>query len=201
MNPFVPSINISGALGQVASDGVTYVPSVLNGFFTKRLVSEILCGSFDAIQDTSLTGVDQAFFRLRLGGQIPFLLELLRKELVGLIRRDDPGVENLAYFEPNDVVVCMYDRTFKHGITSHKDEKRYSLLVATITLMGHADLVASSDREHKHVVGSHRTSPGGLMLLRGPGLGRVDDGRLFHSIGCPIGDARISVGFRMNTKA
>lgn len=201
MNVFTPGLEIGKALGEVADRGITYIPGVLNGNFANRLMDVIGALRFEAVSETTPAGVKQGFARMIMPKQPPFVFEILRKELVQLVRRCDPGITNLAYFEPNDTAVCLYNPNKGEGITSHKDESRYRLLVATLTIQGYADLVASHDREETRVVGGWRTAPNGLMLLRGPGLGGIRDGRLFHSIGCPIRWPRISVGFRMNTKS
>jgi hypothetical protein len=85
------------------------------------------------------------------------------------------------------------------GVTAHVDSKRFVLLVAVFTHLGSSEFVVCEGRT-EGVVEKWSTQPGTLVLLRGPGLGGVEDGRPFHAVREPAAGQRYSLTFRMNVR-
>jgi alkylated DNA repair dioxygenase AlkB len=98
---------------------------------------------------------------------------------------------------PNEVAVQRY-RPEDVGITPHRDQRRFALLVAVVTVAGSAPFTLHCERAGPPTAG-WRADAGSLVLLRGPGLAGDTDGRPMHAVGSPIGAPRTSIGVRMDT--
>ena len=101
-------------------------------------------------------------------------------------------------WRPNEVYVQRY-RVGDLGVTPHRDWKRYRYLVAIVTAAGEAEFMLCKDRAGE-VLRSWTAAPGSLVLLRAPGFGGVDDGRLVHAVRGPVAGERISVTYRMDSR-
>jgi hypothetical protein len=65
------------------------------------------------------------------------------------------------------------------------------------TLLGSSEFLLCKGRSGS-VIETWQTRPGTLVLLRGPGLGGLEDGRPFHAVRGPTAGQRYSLTFRMN---
>jgi hypothetical protein len=116
-------------------------------------------------------------------------LSRLRAELVAQVNRSLPD------WAPNRIFVRRY-REGSTGMTPHRDGSRFRLLVATVTVQGVAQFFRHKETGER--TDSWPLAPGDLVLLRGPGLNGIDDGRPHHSVSGPAGSHRCSVAFRMS---
>lgn len=110
------------------------------------------------------------------------------------------GIAWLGQFVANQAVFVRY-RGLGAGISPHRDHKRYAFLVAVFTLAGEAPFSVVGDRAGQHRLAGWMTAPGDLCLLRAPGFAGHDDGRPLHAVAAPAGEERISLAFRMDTRA
>jgi hypothetical protein len=100
-------------------------------------------------------------------------------------------------FVPTELTYMSYSGS-RAGISPHRDQARFKLLIAIFTLQGRARFRIHRTREATDVIQEWITGPGDLVLLRAPGLNPQVDARPFHSIEPPIGDEeRISLSVRM----
>jgi hypothetical protein len=83
-------------------------------------------------------------------------------------------------------------------VTAHVDSKRFVLLIAVFTLLGSSEFLLCRGRSGD-TVETWQTRLGTLVLLRGPGLGGLEDGRPFHVVRGPALGQRYSLTFRMDT--
>jgi alkylated DNA repair dioxygenase AlkB len=120
------------------------------------------------------------------------VLSCLRDRLVQRIH-----AHGVPEWVPNEVAVQRY-QPGSIGITPHRDQRRFALLVAVITVAGSAPFTLCRDRSGDPVR-TWQADEGSLVLLRGPGLSREQDGRPMHHVGGPIGIPRTSIGIRMDT--
>jgi alkylated DNA repair dioxygenase AlkB len=124
------------------------------------------------------------------------LVKQLGDDLAGRIRSLQVGASSWI---PNEVYVQRY-RVGDLGVTPHRDWKRYRYLVAIFTAAGEAEFMLCKNRAGE-VLRSWTTTPGSLVLLRAPGFGGVDDGRLLHTVRGPSAGERISVTYRMDSRS
>ena len=117
--------------------------------------------------------------------------------LVGEARAS--STRGLRTWRPNEISVQRYEPG-SIAIESHRDNIRYRRLVAILTTAGRARFRVLETREGS-VLAEWTPEPGDLVLLRGPGLGGLRDGRPFHALDAPQEGERWSISFRMNTRA
>lgn len=122
------------------------------------------------------------------------VLTRLWDELVGQVQQH--GVPEWA---PTEAAVQRY-RPGSLGISPHRDQRRFARLVAVITVTGSAPFTLCRNREGAPLC-TWQAGKGTVVLLRGPGLAGVQDGRPMHAVGGPTGTPRTSVGIRMDTAA
>lgn len=122
----------------------------------------------------------------------------LREELVQGIREQALVYLGLGDWWPNEAYVQRYEPGAL-GVTVHVDSKRFVLLVAVFTILGSSEFYLCEGRSGP-VVEQWTTHPGTLVLLRGPGVGGVVDGRPFHAVRGPVKGQRYSLTFRMNAE-
>jgi hypothetical protein len=127
----------------------------------------------------------------------PHLAEL-RDALTERVRRDGAAIRGLATWRPNEAGIGV-TRPGQTGITGHLDGKWYRRLVVVVTVVGSARFEVLAAREGP-VLEGWRAGPGGITLMRGPGLGGRRDGRPFHRIAAPSRGVRCSVGLRMSVE-
>jgi hypothetical protein len=126
-------------------------------------------------------------------------IERLRTALNAQVSVHADGIDGLGQWRPNHVSVQRYPPGAL-GITTHLDRKRYHYLVAVFTVEGCAPFIWCRDRAGTSEAVWH-AGPGSLVLLRGPGLAGIEDGRPLHTVtGPPVG-RRVSVTFRMDSRA
>jgi hypothetical protein len=194
-----PNLDLRPALRRTAERGYAHLSDSLDERFRRALSREVGRGAFQRFEGSfgqvrqEIEGYDvpdpmDAF---------PRLLEL-RDELARAVRRGGRGIRGLATWWPNEAGVARY-RPGSIGITPHLDGKWYRRLVAVVTIEGSAPFTICRDRTGE-VIERWMAAPGGLTLLRGPGLLGVRDGRPFHTVEGPRRGRRVSIGFRMNTR-
>jgi hypothetical protein len=121
------------------------------------------------------------------------LLAALCHELVDQVHR-----HGAPEWVPNEVAIQRY-QPGSLGITPHRDQRRYAVLVAVITVAGSAPFTLCRNRAGDPIR-TWQANEGSLVLLRGPGLAGDPDGRLMHLVGSPTGShPRMSIGIRMDT--
>jgi hypothetical protein len=200
MGAFADGPDLRGALLEVRRAGAAYLPGALDERFRRRLRREVDGGSFRSMRGS--------FGKVRMeidGYDVPApmdgfpLMRELAHELGARVRSDGRGIRGLATWAPNEIGVTRYGPG-SLGITPHLDGRWYRRLVAVVTVYGRARFAISRDREGE-VVSEWRPGPGDLVLMRGPGLGGVRDGRPFHLAEGPTRGMRCSLGIRMSVGA
>ena len=197
--PFVAALDLREPLARTARSGAAFVSDALTGGFLRRLQEEAERGPFRPLPEEigPVRQETEAFeVRGRLTGY-PLLTEL-RGALTGAVREQGSGIRGLSTWRPTEISVQRY-RGGAVGITPHLDGKRYRRLVAVFTTLGTARFTVCRDRDGE-ALEEWDTVPGSLVLLRGPGLGGLRDGRPFHRVSGPESGRRTSVGFRMEVR-
>ncbi|HXF56185.1 MAG TPA: alpha-ketoglutarate-dependent dioxygenase AlkB [Actinomycetota bacterium] len=123
----------------------------------------------------------------------------LARALTDAVRRDGQGIPGLERWVPTVASVQRY-RAGSLGITPHRDGKRFVHLVAVVNVRGRARF-SLHDTRSSPPADTWRLEPGDLVLLRGPGLGGLEDGRPFHSVRGPERGVRYSLGLRMEARS
>ncbi|MGH2653163.1 MAG: hypothetical protein ACRDHV_02290 [Actinomycetota bacterium] len=196
---FVPGLDLGSALRAVSSEGFAFVPRVLAEDFRGGLQREVEACRFQPVpgeigpvrQET-----EECVIPSPMDGHP--LVAGLSAELVGVVGSQGRAVAGLDAWAPTAAFVQRY-RAGALGITPHLDGRRFGLLVAVFTTEGSAEFSVHETRSGP-VAARWEAGPGSLVLLRGPGLGGVEDGRPFHAVGGPGGRERYSVSFRMDTR-
>jgi len=188
-------------LDRVGETGVAVVRGAVPPSTLSPLLDELDTLPFTAPPPDALpaaAGSELAVLRHWSGGY-PALARL-RDDLVDRVRRAGHGISGLDgpdEWLPNEVFVRRY-LPATTGMSPHVDGVRFRYLVATLTVCG-----AATFRVHDDTGAVRRqwgVGPGDLVLIRGPGLGGVADGRPRHSVGGPGAHHRCSVAFRMNSQ-
>ncbi len=197
---FVPNIDITEALRRVATTGAAFVPQALAEEFCQDLQREVEAGPFEPApyqigpvrQETEVLAI------LAPMQDYPAVAELCQA-LTALVHTQGHGIAGLDRYMPNVCHVQRY-RPGALGITPHLDGKRFALLVAVFTIRGSARFTIHAERFGSPIE-VWEVTPGSLVLLRGPGLAGIPDGRPFHAVSGPPAGERFSVSFRMDTRA
>jgi hypothetical protein len=199
VEPFVADLDLGDALARTAGQGAAFVPEAMTAAFLQRLQPELEPGPFRALPE-EIGPVRQQTEGFELRGRPPGYPRLaeLRGALGRAVREQGGGIRGLASWRPNEISVQRY-RGGGVGITPHLDGKRYRRLVALFTTVGTAQFAICRDRAGE-LLEEWETFPGSLILLRGPGLAGMRDGRPFHRVSGPQTGWRYSVGFRMDTR-
>lgn len=195
----VSGLDLRRALRMTAERGHAHVPEALDDAFRRKLWREIRGGEFQRFED-SFGQVRQEIEGYDVPDPMdgfPVLAEL-RDELSAVVRSHGRGIRGLATWRPNEAGVGLY-RPGSIGITPHLDGKWYRRLVTVVTVHGAAPFTVCRDRSGD-VIERWLAAPGGLTLLRGPGLAGRGDGRPFHMVEGPRRGERCSIGIRMNTR-
>lgn len=194
---FVPIPHLGRSLRRVESEGAAHIDAALEAEACAEVLREVGNRPFEPLP-AEVGSVRQEVEALEL--QNPLVsyptIQQLQCELGSAVRSHSNVIPALAGWWPNDVSVQWYRPGADVGITPHRDGKHYILLVTIFTLQGRARFGLHPARTAEAVV-SWVAAPGGLTLLRGPGLRGPND-RPFHSVSPPL-DAtpRYSLGFRM----
>jgi hypothetical protein len=185
------------ALRRTAAQGFEHLEDVVEPALLRALWRELCAGP--------LRPMEGSFGRVRMQiagfdvadpmDAFPRLAEL-RDSVTERVRRDGADIRGLATWRPNEAGVGM-TRPGQTGITSHLDGRWYRRLVAVVTVVGSARFEVTATREGP-VVDEWQAGPGGMTLMRGPGLAGRRDGRPFHRIGPPSRGVRCSVALRMS---
>lgn len=194
---FVPDLEIAEALRRVVTTGAAFVPQALTGSFCDDLQREIEAGPFEPTL-AQIGQVQQETEVLTIPAPMqgyPAVAELCRV-LTALVRTQGRGIAGLDRYVPNVCHVQRY-RPGALGITPHLDGKRFALLVAVFTTKGSARFTIHAERFGPPIE-AWEAGPGSLVLLRGPGLAGIPNGRPFHAVGGPVAEPRYSVSFRMD---
>ena len=188
-------LGIREGLRDVLAVGAAYLPYALDEGFRQRVQRELQGVAFERLPRRMGPVTTEADLFVARGQMLscPRVGEL-REELVAALRRAD---SELAGWWPNEAYVQRYWPQ-SLGVSPHKDSRRFAFLVAVFTIEGSARFGLCADRAGRRVQ-EWDASPGSLILLRGPGLGGIDDGRPFHTVAGPEESQRVSVTFRMNT--
>lgn len=200
MGAFRNDLDLARSLRQVRSEGAVWIPSALHDSFRRRLRREVDTGPFKRMRGSfgkvrmEIEGYDVA---APMDG-FPLMLEL-SEELGAFVRSSGKGVLGLATWIPNEIGVARY-RPGSLGITPHLDGRWYRRLVAVVTVYGRSRFAICRSREGD-VIADWRPGPGDLVLIRGPGLGGLRDGRPFHLAEGPTRGVRCSLGVRMSVDA
>jgi len=192
--------DLPGGLRATASDGAgaAFLPDALPAEACAWIVGELASARFSHLQEHE--------GRARQEGEILVIrnrlrdypaIRRLRRELVNAAHEAADEIAELASWEPNEVSAQRY-RADSLGITPHLDLKRYRYLVVIATVQGTADFMLYKNRQGD-LVTTWRAEAGSLILLRGPGLGGIEDGRPLHAVAGPVQGQRTSLGFRMDT--
>jgi hypothetical protein len=196
-----PGLDLRDALVACASVGHGRVTSAIATDVLRRLRSEIERGHFRPF------GESFGEVRQQIDGydvSVPAsgfpLLTALCLDLRDVVRSQGRGVRGLASWAPNEVGVTHYVPG-SIGITPHKDGKWYRRMVIVATIYGRAPFAVCASRDPHDIVDRWVAEPGGLVLMRGPGLAGARDGRPFHLVGGPRRGERLSLGIRMSTRS
>jgi hypothetical protein len=181
----------------VGEVGAASVEQSLNQAWCPAIVREVAQQRFEKVAP-AIGPVRQETELLLLTGDLRESpsIAALREELVYAIREQAPADLGLGAWWPNEVYVQRYEPGAL-GVTAHLDSKRFILLIAVFTLLGSSEFYLCEGRTGP-IIETWTTRPGTLVLLRGPGLGGVADGRPFHAVRGPTSGQRYSLTFRMN---
>ncbi len=193
---------LAGGLQAAASDGAgaAFLPDALPAEACAWIVSELASARFSRLQKHEGRARQEGeIFVIRNSLRDYPAIRRLRRELVDAAHEAGDEIAGLASWEPNEVSAQRYPAG-SLGITPHLDLRRYRYLVVIATVEGAADFTLCKNRQGD-LVTTWRAETGSLILLRGPGLGGVEDGRPLHAVAGPVRGQRISLGFRMDTSA
>lgn len=124
------------------------------------------------------------------------LVQLVGWDLAHLVARSGWPISQV--WQPNDVAIQRYQEG-DGQITPHRDYRRDILLVGVFTICGVAPFEVIGDPAINVQRDRFMTTPGSLVLLRGPGLTeRQIDDRPVHAVYPPIHGDRISIAYRHN---
>jgi hypothetical protein len=207
---FVPGLNLATALQTVAQAGAAFVGQALTDPFRRQLQQEVEQGPFEPVpeaigpvrQETEVYVIPDPCAGAH-GGSAPAgpaypCVAALCRAFTEVVRASGRGIGGLDRYAPNVAYVQRY-RPGSLGISSHLDGKRFAYLVAVFTSAGSATFSISHTRSGPPVH-TWEAGPGSLVLLRGPHLAGVPNGRPFHAVAGPVDQARYSVTFRMDTR-
>jgi len=195
-----PGLDLRDALNACARVGHARVAGALSTDFLGSLRAEVDGGPFHPFRG-SFGPVRQQIdgYDVRIpAGRFP-LLTALCGDLKDVVRREGRGLRGLATWAPNEVGIVHYIPG-SIGITPHMDGKWYRRLVVVATVYGRAPFAICGSRDPRDVIERWTAGPGDLVLMRGPGLAGMRDGRPFHLVGGPDGGERLSLGIRMSQR-
>lgn len=194
---FVAEVPLGAALRACASGGHARIAGAIEPAFLRRLRAELDAGPFRPFRESfgpvrqQIDGYDVAV----PSADFPLLSEL-SEDVGALVRTEGRGIRGLETWRPNEVGIAHYVAG-SIGITPHLDGKWYRRLVVVVTVYGRARFAVCGSRDLTDVVEAWTSSPGDLVLMRGPGLAGHRDGRPFHLADGPRRGERLSVGIRM----
>jgi hypothetical protein len=191
----IPRLELRRALQSVQRTGGVLVEDALPAELCSRIAAEVAASAFERLPEHQGQVRQQGDILVLPAGLDAYpAIKGLRDELIHAVRRDAAGIAGLECWTPDEVSVQRY-RAGTTGITPHRDQKRYRNLIAVFTVEGSATFTLCKNRAGEPLA-QWPAGTGSLVLLRGPGLGGVDDGRPLHAVTGPTAGQRISVGFR-----
>jgi len=185
------------ALRRTEAQGFAHLDDVIEPALRRALWRELRSGPLRPMEGSfgrvrmQISGFDVA----EPMDAFPRLAEL-RDAVTQRVRRDGADIRGLATWRPNEAGVGV-TRPGQTGITAHLDGRWYRRLIAVVTVVGSARFEVTATREGP-VIEGWQAGPGGVTLMRGPGLAGRRDGRPFHRIGPPSQRVRCSVALRMS---
>jgi hypothetical protein len=183
------------ALHGTARSGFAHVPSLLGTDTCERLLS---CLAGWPLSDAPAQ-VGRVSQRARMA-VIPAERWEPLAALVELVAHLHTGLATSGWI-PNEATIMCYEGEGS-GISSHRDNRRFGLLVAILSLAGRGRVTILTDRAGERPLADLDCRPGDLVLLRGAGLADPDDGsdpRPLHAVDAPAAGRRVSLTFRMDT--
>jgi hypothetical protein len=188
---------IRDGLDIVKERGAAFIEAALDREVAEKVALECSKGTFERLAEQEGTARQGGEYFTLAGSMNGFpLVERLCQELTTTVHQQGSHIAGLESWHPNEAWIQRY-RGAGAGITVHKDLKRYRLLIAVFTVQGTATFTVCRNRAGD-AEAVWEAGPGSLVLLRGPELGGVDDGRPLHAVRGPSHGERISVSFRMN---
>jgi hypothetical protein len=179
--------------------GAAFIPGALAEPFRVRLREQADLDGFEALSELEGQVRQQGELFVIAGDMSGHpAIKQLRDELTDAVHECSADIAMLDQWDPNEAALQRY-RAGAVGITPHRDMKRYRYLVAVFTVEGTARFTHCRDRAGDSLA-TWSAAPGSLVLLRGPGLGGIDDGRPMHAVSGPPTGTRVSLGIRMNTR-
>jgi hypothetical protein len=179
---------LDALLARTLRDGAAYEPGVLAEPWRAALLDEVGAWTYAELPPVEGPyGVrQQGEYRVLGGADVPPSVDAVRAAVVRAL--------GVAGWWPDEVTVQRY-APGSTGVSTHRDGRRHAHLVAILTLEGSAVLRRCSDREGT-TVQAWDADAGSLVLLRGPGLGGVEDGRPLHAVDGPREGRRTSLTLR-----
>ncbi len=195
--PATLACDLGPALGLTARHGVAHEPGVVPEPLREAVLAEL-----DAERYVDLPPVEGPH-RVRQQGEHVVLNadEIAARPAVAALHaavveavRAHPEIDGLDRWRPDEVTIQRY-APGSAGISTHRDGRRHAYLVAIVTLEGSALLRQCSDRAGT-TVQAWDAGAGSVVLLRGPGLGGVEDDRPLHAVDGPRDGRRTSLTLR-----
>jgi hypothetical protein len=184
--------DLGPALHRTARDGVAHERGVVPEDLLRAVLAEL-----DAEQYVTLPPVEGPH-RVRQQGEHLVLTgdEITTRPAVHSLHRAVVAAiaPHVPAWEPDEVTVQRY-APGSTGISAHLDGRRHRHLVAILTLEGTATLRHCTDRDGT-TAQAWDADAGSLVLLRGPGLGGIEDGRPLHAVDGPRERRRTSFTLR-----
>jgi hypothetical protein len=184
---------LDALLARARRDGAAYEPDVLAEPWRTALLDEVGAGTYAELPPVEGPyGVRQeGEYRVLTGTDVPPSVDAVRAAVVRAL--------GVAGWWPDEVTVQRY-APGSTGVSTHRDGRRHAHLVAILTLEGSAVLRQCADREGTPLR-EWDADAGSLVLLRGPGLDGVEDGRPLHAVDGPITGRRTSLTLRSTSAA
>jgi hypothetical protein len=193
--------DLGPVLDRTVREGIGYEPGVVPEPLRHEVLAALAAERYDELPPV------EGPHRVRQQGEYVVLtadqitarpaVGALHSAVVGAVRQYAPRIEGLGDWRPDEVTVQRY-ASGSTGISSHRDGRRHAYLVAILTLEGSALLRQCADRAGT-TVRSFEAEAGSLVLLRGPGLGGVEDDRPLHAVDGPRDARRTSLTLRATT--
>lgn len=195
MPALAPDLDWSTLLREVTEQGAAFAARAVCRPVRDQLATELVNGPYEPVEPVIGPVRQEAESFL-----VPFgtlgryaVLASVCDELVTQV-----CAHGMPEWVPNEVAVQRY-QPGSLGITPHRDQRRYTQLVAVITVTGSAPFTLCHNRAGDPIR-TWQADAGSLVLLRGPGLAG-EDGRPMHLVGGPTGAPRTSIGIRMDTES
>jgi hypothetical protein len=184
----------STLLREVTAQGAAFVARAFRRPFRDELAAELAAGPYEPVEPViGQVRQEAESFKVPIGDMEGYpVLSGLCDRLVRQVH-----THGVPEWVPNEVAVQRY-QPGSIGITPHRDQRRFALLVAVITVAGSAPFTLCRNRSGDPIR-TWQADEGSLVLLRGPGLAGEQDGRPMHHVGGPTGAPRTSIGIRMDT--